>query len=334
MSVGDWANMQRSACLIVPATVLATLAGPVSNQAHAQTLAATTAPLTIIVGFGAGGSADSIARIVGNHLGEKLGQKVVIENRPGAGANIAAKVVIAAAPDGNTLLATTAALPINNTLYKNKGFEIGDLRAVSIAATTPETLAVNKANPARNLVEFIAASKGRQVTYGTAGVGTGSHIVAAYFFKTVANIDAAHVPFRSGPDATGALLGGHTDFISSSLSGFTAQINAGDVRGIAIATEKRFPVVPGVPTYAEQGFPGHVYSSWAGFLTSSKVPDAVVSRQNAAIVAILQDKDVYDRLVAIGFAPMSGTLADSESFFKAELESWGKMVRTLALSVE
>ena len=327
--------MLRRIRLIACAGLLTTSAGLNTDRALAQAPAApSVAPLTIIVGFGAGGSADSIARIVGNQLGDKIGQKVVIENRPGAGANIAAKAVIAAAPDGNTLLATTAALPINNTLYKNKGFEIGDLRAVSIAATTPETLAVNKSNAAKTLVEFIAQSKGKQVTYGTAGVGTGSHIVAAFFFKTVANIDAAHVPFRSGPDATNALLGGHTDFMSSSLSGFTAQINSGDIRGIAIATEQRFPVVPGVPTYAEQGFPGHVYSSWAGFLTGAKVPDATVARLNAAIVAILKDKDVNDRLVAIGFAPMSGALADSEAFLKAELESWGRMVRTLGLSVE
>ena len=302
--------------------------------AQAQQPPGSAAQLTIIVGFGAGGSADSIARIVGNRLGEKLGQKVVIENRPGAGANIAAKAVIAAAPDGNTLLATTAALPINNTLYKNKGFEITDLRPVSIVATTPETLAVNKSNPAKNLVEFVAASKGKKVTYGTAGVGTGSHIVAAYFFKTVGDIDAAHVPFRSGPEATNAILGGHTDFISSSLSGFTAQINSGDIRGIAIATAQRFPVVPGVPTYAEQGYAGHVYSSWAGFLTHGKAPDDVVARHNAAILAVLRDKEVNDRLVAIGFAPMSGELKDSEAFFKAELDSWGKMVRTLGLTVE
>ena len=115
--------------------------------------------LTLIVGFGAGGSADSIARIVGNKLGDRLGQKVVVENRPGAGANLAARAVIAAPADGGTLLVTTAALPINNTLYKNKGFEIADLQAVSICATTPETLAVNKANPARNLKDFLANSQ-------------------------------------------------------------------------------------------------------------------------------------------------------------------------------
>ncbi len=307
------------------------ISGP---AAQAQQPAAASGQLTMIVGFGAGGSADSIARIVGNKLGEKLGQKVVIENRPGAGANLAARAVIAAPADGNTLLVTTAALPINNTLYKNKGFEMADLQAVSICATTPETIAVNKDNPAKDLKQFIELNKGKRTTYSTAGVGTGSHIVADYFFKTIAKMDVAHVPHKSGPDATNAALGGHVDFISSSLSGFTAQINAGALTGIAIATEKRFPAVPSVPTYAEQGFTGIVKSSWAGFFASSKAPAAVIERQAEAIAAILKEKDVNERLVAIGFAPMSGTKAESTEFFKKELEDWGTMVRTLGLSIE
>ena len=158
--------------------------------------------------------------------------------------------------------------------------------------------------------------------------------MAEYFFKTIVKMDVAHVPHRSGPDATNAVLGGHVDFISSSLSGFTAQINSGALTGIAIATEKRFPVVPNVPTYAENGFPGIVWSSWAGFLTHAKAPNDVVEKYAATIAAILKEKDVNDRLVAIGFAPMSGTLADSTAFHKRELEEWGKMVRTLGLSVE
>ena len=322
---------RRATSLMLP-VMMAWALGYGGSSADAQSTDGK--PLTIIVGFAAGGSADSIARIVGNRLGERLKQTVVIENRPGAGANIAAKGVIAAIPDGNTLLATTAALPINNTLYKNKGFDIADLRVVSIAATTPEVLAVNKSNPSKTLAEFIAASNGRQITYGTAGVGSGSHIAAEYFFKTIAKVDAVHVPFRGGPDSTAALLGGHIDINASSLSGFTAQINSGDIRGLAIATAQRFPVVPNVPTYAESGFPGIVLSSWAGFLTSAKAPDAVVARQSAAIVEILRESDVNDRLVALGFAPMSGSLGDSEAFMSSEIAQWGKMVRALGLSVE
>lgn len=302
--------------------------------AAAQQSAPAPSQLNIIVGFAAGGSADSIARIVGNRMGEILGQKVVIENRPGAGANIAAKTVIAAPSDGMTLLATTAALPINNTLYKNKGFEITDLKPVSISATTPEVIVVNKANPAKTLKEFIANSQGKKVTFSSAGVGTGSHIVAEFFFRTVAKLDVTHVPFRGGPDALAALMGGHVDFNASSLSGIAGQVQSGDVRGIAIATAARFPAVPDVPTYTEGGFPGHIWSSWAGFFTSSKSPDAIVASHNRAIVAALKEKEIDERLRKIGFAPMSGELKESQEFFKSELDQWGKMVRTLGMSVD
>ena len=290
--------------------------------------------LHLIVGFAAGGSADSVARVVGTKLGEKLGRKVVIENRPGAGANIAAKAVIGAGADGNTLLVTTAALPINNTLYKNKGFEIGDLRPVAIAGTTPETFAVNKDNPSKTLKEFITASKGKKITFGTAGVGTGSHIFADYFFKAVAKVDASHVAFRGGPDATNSLLGGHVDMVASSLSGYAAQINAGAINGIAIATPMRFAAVPNLPTFAEAGYPGLASVSWAGFFAHGKTPDAVVARYNAAINDIVRDKDVNERLTTIGFTPVVDDTTATNAFFKRELEEWGQMVRTLGLSVE
>ena len=293
-----------------------------------------TGEIKLIVGFGAGGSANSIARVVGNKLGDKLGQKIVIENRPGAGGNLAARAVIGAPADGATLLVTTAALPINETLMKNKGFAVSALRAVSIAASTPETFAVNKASPAKTLAEFVAGAKGKKVTFSSAGVGTGSHIFGEYFLKSIVKIDASHVPFKSGPDATNALLGGHVDAMVSSLSGFAGQINSGDIRGLAIATEARFPSAAGVPTFAEAGHKGLVFASWAGFFAPAATPDAVVARIAGAVSAVLKEKDVDERLRTIGFAPMSGELAAADAFFKREIKTWGDMVTSLGMSVE
>lgn len=307
------------------------LAGTATNVAAQQ---ADAGQITLIVGFGAGGSADSIARVVGNKLGDKLGRKIVIENRPGAGGNVAARGVIAAPADGSVLLVTTAALPINETLMKNKGFSVDALRAVSIAASTPETLAVNKANSAKTLAEFVTGSKGKKVNFSSAGVGTGSHIFGEFFLKTILKVDASHVPFKSGPDATNALMGGHVDAMVSSLSGFAGQVNSGDIRALAIATEKRFPTAPSVPTFAEAGYPGHVFASWAGFFAPAKTPNDVVARLAKGVAEALKDKDVDERLRKIGFAPMSGELAEAEAFFKSEIASWGKMVRTLGMSVE
>lgn len=290
--------------------------------------------LNMIVGFAAGGSADSIARVVGTKLGEKLGQKVVIENRPGAGANVAARAVTTATPDGQTLLVTTAALPINATLYKNKGFDIADLQVVAIAGTTPETFLVHKNNPSKTLKEFVAAAKGNKITYGTAGVGTGSHIFAAYFFAQIAKIEASHVAFRGGPDATNNLLGGHVDLVTASLSGVASQITSGALNAIAIATEQRFPAVPTVPTFAEAGYSGLTSFSWAGFFTHAKAPAAVVARQHAAIQEIIKETEINERLQKIGFTPMLAGLPQTNAFFKRELEDWGKMVRSLGLQLD
>lgn len=308
----------------------------VGRQAQAQppAVASSMPALTLIVGFAAGGSADSIARVVGVSLGKRLGRAVIIENRAGAGGNLAAKAAIAAAPDGNTLLVTTAALAINNTLYRNKGFDIAELRTISIVADSPETFAVNKTGPARTLIEFIAQTKGRQISYATAGVGSSSHIFAQSFFKFVVKADAAHVPFRSGAEAANAALGGHVDLVAASLSGAPAQIKSGEIRAIAIATTQRLADLPDVPTYSESGFPGLVSSSWVGFFAPAATPEPEVIRLNAELVTVIAEKDVNERLIALGFVPRADTLGGSVAFFRSELSTWGQRVRSLSVALE
>ena len=295
---------------------------------------ASNSQINLVVGFAPGGSADSIARIVGNRLGEKTGRRVVIENKPGAGGNIAAKAVIGAAADGATLLVTTAALPINETLYRNKGFSVEQLRTVAVVATTPEVFAVNPATPAKTLPEFSALFKGKEISFGTAGVGTGSHIAGEYFFKEIAKGDARHVPFRGGPDATNALMGGHLSMVISSLSGFAAQVAAGELRGLAVAAPARVAVIKDVPTFAEAGYPGFTSFSWVGFFAPGATPSAELARLNKDIDDIVREPAIRDRLVAIGFEPMNATQGEAEAYMKKEVEQWRKMVRALDLSVD
>ena len=318
-------------CLSLAGALVATV---LTGDSAALAQQADGKQLNLVVGFAPGGSADSIARLVGNRLGERLGQKVVVENRPGAGGNTAARSVIPAAADGSTLLVTTAALAINETLTKNKGFSVDALRAVSIVASTPEAFALSPSNPAKSLAEFVAQNKDKKITFGTAGVGTGSHIAGEYFFKVVAKLDAAHVPFRGGPEATTAAIGNHVTLVVSSLSGFAAQVAGGQLRGLAVATDKRVPEIKDVPTFAEAGYPGFVSYSWVGFFAPAKTENAAVARISGAIAEILKEKAISDRLVAIGFQPMSGELKQSEAFFKQEVEQWGNKVRALGLSVE
>src|SRR4030081_3211221 len=181
--------------LVLAVVVLAGLASP----AWAQTYP--TQNITFQVAFAAGGIADVVARLVGQKLGDRLGHTAVVENRGGAGGHIAAKVGSSAAPDGYTILATTTSLAVNETASKNKGFSVNDLRAVAIVAISPDVLAIHPSNPAKDLQEFIKNGKDKGFTYGSAGVGTGPHIGAEYFFREVAKVQAIHVPFTGGASA-------------------------------------------------------------------------------------------------------------------------------------
>ncbi len=293
-----------------------------------------TGPLTLLVGFAPGGSADSIARVIGARMGEKLGRSVVVENRPGAGANIATKAVVLAPPDGNTLLVTTAALPINETLYKNKGFSAPSLMPISIVATTPEVFAINKNDKAATIADFVAAAKGRGVLFGTAGIGTGSHIAGEYFFKFILKAEAKHIPFRGGPDATNALLGGHIPMVISSLSGFAAQLAAGEIRGLAIAANERNPVVKDVPTFTEVGYPGFTSLSWVGLFAPPATSKKIIADYNKMIDDISNEPAIESKLRSIGFDPMKGNVEAAEAFMAKEYTQWKKMVEALQLRVD
>lgn len=290
--------------------------------------------LTLIVGFAPGGSADSVARVIGARLQEKTGRIVVVENRPGAGANIATKAVIQAKPDGNTLLVTTAALPINETLYKNKGFSATVLQPVSIPATTPEVFAINKDDPSKTLAEFVKAQEGKDIVFATAGIGTGSHIAGEYFLKFVMKAQPRHVPFRGGPEATTAVLGGHVPMVVSSLSGFAAQVASGELTGLAIAAEQRNPVIPKVPTFAEAGYPGFTSLSWVGFFAPPGTPRDVVVSLNKQIDEISREPAIEAKLRSIGFDPMYADTPATEAFMTKEYAEWKKRVEALDLKVD
>ncbi len=240
----------------------------------------------------------------------------------------------AAAADGYTVLVTTTAVAINETLYKNKGYATEDLRPVAIAASFPEVLACSVSNPAKDLQDFLRALKDKGISYSSAGVGTPSFIQAEYFFKTLAQIKAVHVPFAGGAPAVAAAMGNHVDLVASALPTASQLINQGKLKGLAVASRDRAAAVPSVPTYAEGGFPDYLALTWVGFLVPSKTDDAVVARLNAAINETLGEPGVQERLRNIAFEPMRGTPAEASSYFRSEVENWGKRVRTIGYFVE
>ena len=286
----------------------------------------------MVVAFAAGGIADVVARLVGAKLSERVGHTVVVENRGGAGGNIAARFVTVAAPDGYTLLATTTGLAVNETASKNKGFSVNDLRPVAIVAMSPDVLAINPGNPAKDLKEFIANGREKGFTYGSAGVGTGPHIGAEYFFREVAKVKATHVPFTGGAPAVQSAIGNHIDAIVLTLPTVVPPITQGLLRGIGLASPTRNSAVPDVPTYGEMGFPNVYSGSWVGFFAPAKTPDAVASKLNAEINQIMKDPEVLQKLKAIGFAPVTKTEPETAEFFKNEVATWGKMTSAIGFS--
>ena len=315
----------RSALLLAALVV-----GMSANPVRAQTYPAQN--INFQVAFAAGGIADVIARLIGLKLSDRLGQTVVVENRGGAGGNIAAKLVSAAAPDGYTLLVTTTSLAVNETASKSKGFSVNDLRPIAIVAISPDVLAVHPSNPAKDLKEFIASAKGKSFNYGSAGVGTGPHIGAEYFFREVAKVKAVHVPFTGGAPAVQSAIGGHIDAIVLTLPTVVPPIVQGLLRGLGLASPIRNSAVPNVPTYGEMGFPNVYSGSWVGVFAPAKTPDAVVAKLNGEINEIMKDAEVLAKLKSIGFDPVLKTQAETIDYFKKEVANWGKMVNAIGFS--
>jgi tripartite-type tricarboxylate transporter receptor subunit TctC len=305
----------------------------ITTEAQAQTYPANK--ITIIVAFAPGGVADTLARMIGQGLGERLHQTVVVENRGGAGGNIAASFVARSAPDGYTLLATTTAIAVNETLFVNKDFSAKDFATVAIPASSPESLVTSGSNPAGNLADFLKAMNGKTINLAIPGVGTGSDIEAEYFLKFIAKAPAQVIPFQGGAPAITATIGNQVDLMASTLGGgAAAQINDGKLKGLGIAADKRAAVTPNVPTYAEQGFPGFTAASWVGFFAPAKTDAKIVSALNATINEIVQTPDVQKKLADLGFDPITGSPEQSETMSHAEVEKWGKMVKALDLSIK
>jgi len=290
-------------------------------------------PITMVVGFAAGGFADTLARLVGGKLSERLGQNVIIENRGGAGGNIAAAVVAKTASDGYTVLVTTTGISFYEALNKNKTFTLDELKVVAIPAWAPETLSVAPTYPAKTLAELIQAGRRKSINFATPGAGTASHIAAAYFFKELAKIDVVHVPFQGGAPAVNAAVGGHVDALTGAVPGYAGQLQSGAIRGLAIASEKRLPQFPNIPTYAEGGFPTFKATTWVGIFVPGKTSDAIVAKLNGAINDVLALPDVKEKLATQFMQVDRRSPTETKAYFDSEVKTWQTMTTTIGLTL-
>jgi tripartite-type tricarboxylate transporter receptor subunit TctC len=311
--------------------VLVTLAVLIPAAAFAQPADTPNRKITMIVGFAPGGGVDVLARVVAQELNDNAGFQMVIENRPGAGSNIAAKAVASAAPDGATLLFTGNSYAINQTIYRNPGYATADLRAVAIAALDSQGLAVNAANPARSLADFVAAAKDKPPSFGFGG--SSSRIIAEYVLKVMAKTEATAVPFQSGAPALNALFGNHVDIIAAPIAELVPQVRQGALRVLAVSGSKRSAAFPDVPMLREAGFPGLEINGWIGILAPAATPDDICLKINSAVNAAVGKPAVNERLRSLGYEPHAMALVGTAPFLTNSIETWRKMILATGMAI-
>lgn len=283
-------------------------------------------PITLIVGYNAGGFTDSASRVVAEQMSRELGQPVVVENRGGASSTIAALAVSQAEPDGYTVLASTASLTVNETLFKALEYSLlDDLVPVAVVLRAPETFDVPKDGP-DTLQEFLDKAKNEKLNYAVPGTGTTSAFTYFTFFKDLANVEVDQVPFRGGGPAMQAVIGGQTDGFAASASGnVVKQVEAGNLKCLAVAAPERDARLPDCPTLGEAGFPNHYGYSWVGFWVPKGTPADVIAKLNEAINSISQNEAEVAKLAA-GGEVLTLTPEEADEWVKNEVETWNERV--------
>jgi tripartite-type tricarboxylate transporter receptor subunit TctC len=284
----------------------------------------------MLVGFSAGGGTDVAARIVAPGLGEALGQAVVVENRPGASGLIAAEAVARAAADGYTLMmGSQTTLAVAPRLYRKFTLDAArDFAGVALTGTSPLVLVVNPKVAAHSVAELIALAKAQPGTlnFASGGVGTTPHM-AGELLRLTAGINIVHVAYRGEAPAINDLLGGQVPMMFANLSAVIGQVRGGALRALAVASPKRSPTAPDIPTLAEQGLTGCEVETWFGVVAPAGTPRAVAGRVHAELRRVLALDDTQKRLAGLGMVAAAGSPEDFDAYIKAEIAKWGKVIR-------
>ena len=292
-------------------------------------------PVRFVVGFPAGGGADAAARIVAARLSELWGQQVIVENKGGAGGNLAYEMVSHASPDGYTMLMGTNAVPLNQFLFSGLTFDpMSDLLGVSLVGTYPNLLVVPADAPTKTLVELIARAKRERVTFATPGIGTSPHL-AAELLKHMAKIELTHIPYRGvAAGAMNDLLAGRLNAMFNTTGSLLQSVRVGQVRALAITSARRSPNAPEIATFAESGVPGYEVESWYAVFVPSRTPAEIVQKMQADVARALADPGVQARFEPLGVAVASSSPAQLAARMKAEAELWGPIIKAANIKGE
>ncbi len=309
------------------ALAAAALAGAFPLLASAQPYPAK--PVKLVVGYSAGGAVDAVARTVGQAMSASMGQTFVVDNKPGAGTNIAVKSVIAAEPDGYTLMMAANALAANMALYQPAPFDAErDLVAVSLIGRVPVVIAANASAPYASIQQLIAAAKAKpgSISFASPGNGSTPHM-AVEFFKRAAGISLLHIPYRGGSQALTDVIGGQLPLVAVNALEVQPHVKSGKLKVLAVLSTNRSAIFPEVPTIAESGFPGFEASVWYGLVAPAATPKPIVTRLHAEVQKALQTKEVRDRMTAVGGEVLPGSAEMFAALIRSERQRYEKLVR-------
>lgn len=291
-------------------------------------------PVKLVVAFAPGSSTDIVARLLAEQLSISLGQSVVVENKPGAGGNIATQQVMNAPADGHTLLIHSVAVAVNPSLFANAGYDaVRDLAPVAMAAVTPNLVYVHPDVKATTLAELLALARAGKMSYASSGNGTTTHLGAEWLFRSLAKVDITHVPFQPAA-ATNAVVSGQVPIASTSMPPAVPFAKSGKVRPIAVMSSRRSPALPDVPTVAELGYPGFEANTWFALFAPAKVPAEVQDRLNAEVNKALAARPVLERFEALSLEAQRLDRPAMRSYVEGEVAKWGKLVKDIGVKVE
>lgn len=325
--------MQRILCTFAAALATTLAAVPAPAQ-----VAPDTRPMTLIVPFSPGGGTDVLSRTVAPRLAEKLGYSVVVDNKPGAAGSIAAQFVARAAPDGKTLMVgSTSEIGINPSLYPKLPYDVWrDFAPVAPLASTPMVLVTHPSSPIRTANDLVrmAREKPGQLSYASAGVGSGAHLAAELFFHET-KTKLTHVPYKGVGAAFTDIMGSQRDMIIfTSLPSVAHFARSGQLRIVAISTRERLPALPDVPTFIESGVPGYLMEYWYGLVAPAATPPDLLKQLHAATSEVLRQKELVEALAKQGLEPSYRTPEEFAAFIKADMARWATVVKSANITVE
>ncbi len=289
-----------------------------------------------IVPQGAGGSSDTLARLVTQKLSESLGQQVVTDNRPGATGNIGTEMAARAAPDGYTLLQVATSHATNPALSVKMPFDpIRDFAPITLLSQSPNLWIVHPSLPAKNMRELIALAKTRpgEINYSSSGTGSSQHL-AGELLKSIAHIDIVHIPYKGSPPALIDLLGGRVVLMCSTIAPAMPLVKSGKLRALAVTGLKRSAAAPEIPTVAESGLPGYEATAWQGVLAPAGTPGEIVVRLNTELVRVINLPEVRKQLAEQGYEPAGNTPGQFAEYIKTEIAKWTRVIKAAGLKAE